>query len=70
MRHIKMPPVEKIEHRSMRAIDATLLPEAQALLLNFKEMLLNEFGVAFMDEFGLYIPMSVLTAPTRIPVTM
>ena len=59
----------KIEHRSMRALDSTLLPEAQALLLNFKETLLNEFGIAFLEEFGLYIPMSVLTAPTRIPAT-
>lgn len=59
----------KIEHRSMRAIDATLLPEAHALLINFKEMLLAEFRVSFLEEFGLYIPISVLTAPTPIQPT-
>jgi hypothetical protein len=59
----------KIEHRSMRAIDSTLLPEAQSLLLNFKEMLLTEFGIAFLEDFGLYVPISVLTAPVRIPRT-
>lgn len=57
----------KIEHRNMRSIDAHLMPEAQALLLNFKQFLFDEFQIVFLADMGLYIPINILSSKRIIP---
>ncbi|SFL28831.1 Protein of unknown function [Nitrosomonas aestuarii] len=57
----------KIEHRNMRSVDAHLMPEAQALLLNFKQFLFKEFQIDFLADMGLYIPISILSSKRNIP---
>lgn len=57
----------KIEHRNMRSLDALLMPEAQALLLNFKQFLFDEFKIDFLADIGLYIPISILSSKRIIP---
>jgi len=57
----------KIEHRGMRSVDAYLMPEAQALLLNFKNFLAKEFQIEFLGDMGLYVPISVFSAKRTIP---
>ena len=57
----------KIEHRNMRSIDAHLMPESQALFLNLKQFLFDEFQIEFLADMGLYIPISVLSSKRVIP---
>jgi len=42
-----LPLRNRIEHRSMPELDASIFGECQALLLNFDEMLENQFGAKF-----------------------
>lgn len=42
-----IPLRNKVEHRSMPELDATLFGECQAMLLNFDEMLESEFGAQY-----------------------
>jgi hypothetical protein len=50
----------KIEHRSMPHLDATLFGECQAMLMNFDELLVKEFGVKYglADKLALAIQFS------------
>lgn len=57
----------KIEHRNMRSVDPHLMPEAQALLLNFKQFLFHEFQIEFLGDMGLYIPIGILSSKRIIP---
>lgn len=43
----------KIEHRSLPQLDAEIFGECQALLMNFEELLCNEFGHSYALKTGL-----------------
>lgn len=53
----------------MKSIDSHLLPEAQALLLNFKEFMKDEFDIEFLSDMGLYIPINIFNTKRTIPQT-
>ncbi|WP_170337781.1 DUF3644 domain-containing protein [Ruegeria arenilitoris] len=57
----------KIEHRQMATLDAHVAAECQALLLNLKNFLSEEFGIELLGDMGLYIPISVFSAKRVIP---
>ncbi len=57
----------KIEHRQMMTLDAHVAAECQALLLNLKSFLKNEFDLELLGDIGLYVPISVFTAVRVIP---
>lgn len=54
----------KIEHRYVPAIDPHVAGECQALLLNFDELLTNEFGMYFALRESLAMPLQTATTRT------
>ena len=52
----------KIEHRYHPELDPALYGECQAMLMNFEDMLVNEFGpdVALLDQIGIALQFSAL----------
>lgn len=57
----------KIEHRQMMTLDAHIASECQALLLNLKHFLKEEFDIDLLGDMGLYIPISVFSTARVIP---
>ena len=52
----------KIEHRYYPELDPALYGECQAMLMNFEDLLVNEFGpdVALLDQIGVALQFSAL----------
>ena len=57
----------KIEHRFMPAIDPLLSGECQALLLNFEELLVKEFGKKHSIIENLFIPLQLTKQKKALP---
>lgn len=57
----------KIEHRSMPALDINIFGECQALLFNFEDMLFREFGAkyALNESLALALQFSQMRAPEQ-----
>lgn len=59
----------KIEHRSMPALDADIFGECQAMLINFEDMICSEFGDRYAINGGLSLALqsSRLSAKQKAP---
>lgn len=57
----------KIEHRTMPDLDPMIFGECQALLLNFDDMLMKEFGEKARLSESLYLPLQFTRARAQIP---
>lgn len=57
----------KIEHRFMPMIDNEIAGECQALLLNFEELLVQEFGEKNSMIESLFIPLQIIKQKRTIP---
>lgn len=59
----------KIEHRFMPEIDSEIFAECQALLLNFEEVLVQEFGEKFSITETTFLPLQVMYGQRDLPKT-
>ncbi len=59
----------KIEHRFMPIIDPSISGECQALLLNFEELIVKEFGDVHSIVESLFIPLQFTTQRKSLPRT-
>jgi hypothetical protein len=59
----------KIEHRFMPVLDSLIAGECQALLLNFEELLVQEFGEKNSIIENLFIPLQLTKQKRAIPKT-
>ncbi len=57
----------KIEHRQMATLDAHVAAECQALLLNLKGFLKQEFDIELLGDIGLYVPISTFSVQRTLP---
>ena len=60
----------KIEHRFMPIIDPMISGECQALLLNFEELIVREFGEEHSIVESLFIPLQFTKQRKSLPRTM
>lgn len=60
----------KIEHRFMPEIDSEILSETQALILNFENILVSNFGEKYSLLDSLFIPLQLSESKRKIPISV
>lgn len=59
--------VQWLFEQNSNNVDAHLMPEVQALLLNFKHVMNKEVQIEFLSCMGLYVPISAFSTKRVIP---